>query len=207
MISLLQRFYDPVSGTITVDSSRLDSISPRLYRRHVAPVQQEPALFPGTIRENISHGMTDMNAAGDDKDIEEACRAAGAWDFICSLPEGLGTPCGSGGASQLSGGQRQRVAIARALVRRPAVVLLDEATSALDTASERVVQAALMGAAAAGDRITVAVAHRLSTVREASRIYVFHGGLIAESGTHGELIQKGGMYAMMCEAQRLDQDM
>jgi ATP-binding cassette subfamily B (MDR/TAP) protein 1 len=118
-----------------------------------------------------------------------------------SLPEGLNTPCGEGG-SQLSGGQRQRVAIARALVRKPKVILLDEATSALDTESERVVQKALMEAAA-GDRITVAVAHRLSTIRGANRIFVFYGGDVVEAGTHEELIGRGGMYAKMCEAQNL----
>ncbi|KAK1466488.1 ATP-binding cassette sub-family B member 5 [Colletotrichum cuscutae] len=205
MISLLERFYDPTSGAITIDNSApLTAISPRLYRNKLALVQQEPTLFPGSIRENIAAGI-DIGSEEqvDDAVIEEACRAANAWDFVSSLPEGLNTPCGQGG-NQLSGGQRQRIAIARALVRNPSVILLDEATSALDTESEKVVQKALMEAAATGDRITIAVAHRLSTVRDADRICVFYGGRIVESGTHDELIEQGGMYKKMCEAQSLD---
>lgn len=206
MIGLLERFYDPNSGTITIDgSASLDSINPRLYRSRLALVQQEPTLFPGSIRENISFGM-DVEATGkpaSEAQIEAACRAANAWDFVSSLPEGLNTPCGTSG-SQLSGGQRQRIAIARALVRNPKVVLLDEATSALDTQSERVVQEALMTAAKADNRITIAVAHRLSTVRDADRIFVFFDGRILEAGTHRELLDKGGMYQKMCDMQRLD---
>ena len=206
MIGLLERFYDPNSGTITIDgSASLDSINPRLYRSRLALVQQEPTLFPGSIRENISFGM-DVQVTGkpaSEAQIEAACRAANAWDFVSSLPEGLNTPCGTSG-SQLSGGQRQRIAIARALVRNPKVVLLDEATSALDTQSERVVQEALMTAAKADNRITIAVAHRLSTVRDADRIFVFFDGRILEAGTHAELLDKGGMYQKMCDMQRLD---
>ncbi|KAL7619853.1 hypothetical protein AAE478_010398 [Parahypoxylon ruwenzoriense] len=206
MVSLLERFYDPTSGVIKIDSSTpLTHMNPLLYRRQIALVQQEPTLFPGSIRENISQGMDiGSEETVPDCDIEAACRAANVWEFVSSLPEGLNTPCGMRG-SQLSGGQRQRIAIARALVRNPKILLLDEATSALDTESERIVQAALMQAASTGGRMTIAIAHRLSTVRDADRIFVFHGGRIAEAGTHEELIEQGGMYAKMCEAQRLDQ--
>jgi ATP-binding cassette subfamily B (MDR/TAP) protein 1 len=206
MISLLERFYDPVSGRIVIDGTHdLAELNPRLYRRAVSLVQQEPTLFPGTIRENVSMGI-DQDGIGestvDDATIESACRAANAWDFVSSLPEGLNTPCGTGGA-QLSGGQRQRIAIARALIRNPRVILLDEATSALDTESEKIVQAALMNAASTGNRITVAVAHRLSTVTNADRIFVFYSGRIVETGTHSELYAQGGLYSKMCEAQNL----
>ncbi|KAK4234337.1 ATP-binding cassette sub-family B member 5 [Achaetomium macrosporum] len=207
MISLLERFYDPTSGKIVIDGSApLTDINPRLYRSKISLVQQEPTLFPGSIRENVAAGIDDSDgnqAALNDDVIEAACRAANAWDFISSLPEGLNTPCGQGG-SQLSGGQRQRIAIARALVRNPSVILLDEATSALDTESEKVVQKALMEAAVSGDRITIAVAHRLSTIRDADRIFVFYNGHVVESGNHSELINQGGMYKKMCEAQSLD---
>ncbi|KAI9155465.1 ATP-binding cassette multidrug transport protein [Paramyrothecium foliicola] len=206
MISLLERFYDPTSGQIVIDGTdSLAEINPRLYRRAVSLVQQEPTLFPGSIRDNVSMGIDQDSceeSSVDDSAIEAACRAANAWDFVSSLPEGLNTLCGSGGA-QLSGGQRQRIAIARALIRNPRVILLDEATSALDTESERIVQAALMDAASTGNRITVAVAHRLSTITTADRIFVFYGGRIVERGTHAELLAQGGMYTKMCEAQNL----
>ncbi|OAA53263.1 ATP-binding cassette sub-family B member 5 [Cordyceps fumosorosea ARSEF 2679] len=209
IISLLERFYDPVRGSITIDQSAdLAALNPLRYRRAVSLVQQEPTLFPGSIRDNVAMGIDDDDGHGHghgseaDGAIEAACRAANVWDFVSSLPDGLGTPCGPGGA-QLSGGQRQRIAIARALVRDPRVLLLDEATSALDTESERVVQAALMEAARGGDRITIAVAHRLSTVTKADRIFVFSSGRIVEMGTHAELLAQGGQYAKMCEAQNL----
>ncbi|KAL4948435.1 P-loop containing nucleoside triphosphate hydrolase protein [Aspergillus filifer] len=206
VISLLERFYDPTSGSITIDSSAdLKSRNPLLYRNQVALVQQEPTLFLGTIRENISQGVPDLglNKSASNEQLEEACRAANAWDFISSLPDGLDTQCGTSG-SQLSGGQRQRITIARALIRNPSVILLDEATSALDTESEKLVQEALMEAAVSKDRITIAVAHRLSTVKDANCIFVFFDGRIIEMGSHGDLLGKGGMYARMCEAQRLD---
>jgi ATP-binding cassette subfamily B (MDR/TAP) protein 1 len=206
MISLLERYYDPTQGDIMIDSVPLKNMNPLLYRKHVSLVQQEPTLFPGSIMENISYGLEASPSASPSVStlkVEEACRAANVWDFICSLPDGLQTPCGTSG-SQLSGGQRQRIAIARALIRNPQVILLDEATSALDTESERIVQRALIEAATNGNKITVAVAHRLSTIREADCIFVFFGGKIVECGGHDELVEKGDIYAKMCEAQRLD---
>ncbi|KAG5936524.1 hypothetical protein E4U53_000210 [Claviceps sorghi] len=221
MIAMLERFYDPSSGTIRIDGDDLTELNPRLYRRIVSLVQQEPTLFPGTIRENIALGIdetptssgmgdktpssaaTTVDVSLSDKQIEAALRAANAWDFVSSLPEGLSTPAGAQG-TQLSGGQRQRIAIARSLVRNPSVLLLDEATSALDTESEKMVQNALAEAAKEGDRITIAVAHRLSTVKDADVICVFYMGKIVEKGTHAELISLGGMYKKMCEAQSLD---
>ncbi|KAJ4136049.1 hypothetical protein NW768_003657 [Fusarium equiseti] len=210
MVAMLERFYDPSSGTISIDNSTLPSLNPRLYRRIIGLVQQEPTLFQGTIRENIALGIDDPETEKNDpatsvpnERIEAALRAANAWDFVSSLPEGLDTQAGSNGA-QLSGGQRQRIAIARALIRNPKVLLLDEATSALDTESEKIVQNALAEAAKEGDRITIAVAHRLSTIKDADKICVFLGGKIAEAGTHQELLAQGGLYRKMCEAQALD---
>ncbi|GKT58550.1 LOW QUALITY PROTEIN: ABC transporter [Colletotrichum tofieldiae] len=204
MIAMLERFYDPTTGTIRIDGDALSELNPRLYRRVVALVQQEPTLFQGSIRENIALGIdADSIADVPDAQIETACRAANAWDFVSSLPEGLATPCGSSGM-QLSGGQRQRIAIARALIRNPKILLLDEATSALDTESEKIVQRALNDAARDGERITIAVAHRLSTIKDADMICVYYGGRIVERGTHSQLVAKGGMYKQMCEAQNLE---
>ncbi|CAG7939190.1 unnamed protein product [Penicillium nalgiovense] len=203
MISMLERFYDPIAGHIKIDSRNLDTLNPCLYRSQVALVQQEPTLYPVTIRENVSLGAPiEKSSMPSDDEIEAACRAANAWDFISSLPDGLATPCGANGM-QLSGGQRQRLAISRALLRNPKFLLLDEATSALDTQSERIVQNALNEAAAQEYRITVAVAHRLSTIRHADVICVFDGGKIVESGTHEELLRNGRLYPKMCEAQNL----
>ncbi|KAI1635486.1 ABC transporter [Biscogniauxia mediterranea] len=207
MIAMLERFYDPTSGTIIVDSDPLAALNPVAYRSKIALVQQEPTLYPRSIRDNVLLGLEDADeelpAAILDAKVESALRAANAWDFVMSLPEGMNTPCGTSG-SQLSGGQRQRIAIARALIRDPNVLLLDEATSALDSESERLVQKALAAAAASKARITVAVAHRLSTIKDASRIYVFQRGRIVEAGTHEELLALGNIYKKMCEAQSLD---
>ncbi|KIV84917.1 hypothetical protein PV11_00666 [Exophiala sideris] len=199
LIALLERFYDPVSGRICLGGKDISEMSPRLYRAHMSLVQQEPTLYQGSVRENVSLGL-DFEPSDDQ--IKEACRKANAQDFVVSLPEGFDTPCGSRGM-QFSGGQRQRIAIARALIRNPKLLLLDEATSALDTQSERLVQAALDEAAMS--RTTIAVAHRLSTIRNANVIFVFANGKIAEMGTHVELQRLKGRYYEMCLAQSLDQ--
>lgn len=198
IISLLQRFYDPTSGRICLASKNISTLSPRLYRQQMSLVLQQPILFKGSVRDNISLALEHPVS---DKDILEACRQANALSFIESLPEGLSTLCGSQGL-QFSGGQRQRIAIARALIRNPKILLLDEATSALDTQSERLVQATLDEAAAT--RTTIAVAHRLSTIRNADAIFVFADGRVMEAGTHQELLGRKGLYYAMCLTQSLD---
>lgn len=199
IVSLLERFYDPTSGRITLDEEDVSLMSPFLYRRYMSLVQQEPPLYLGSVRENIAIGLQHEPS---DEEINEACHQANAHEFLSSLPEGLNTPCGTRGL-KFSGGQRQRIAIARALVRKPRLLLLDEATSALDTQSERVVQKALDEAASS--RTTIAVAHRLSTIRHADVIFVIEDGRIAEMGTHAELQGMRGKYYAMCLAQSLDQ--
>lgn len=201
MIALLQRFYDPVTGRICADGTDLKMLNRRTYRRRVALVQQEPVLYQGSIRDNISLGLEDGEPT--EEQVTDACKQANVWDFVASLPEGLSTTCGSQGLS-LSGGQRQRIAIARALIRQPRLLLLDEATSALDTESEKIVKEALDKAAAG--RTTIAVAHRLSTIRDADTIVVFDKGRIAERGTHEELVAKKGMYYEMVLGQSLDRE-
>lgn len=201
MIALLQRFYDPTSGELRANGRDVKSLDRCRYRRDMALVQQEPVLYQGSIRENISLGIEKGNPS--EEKIIEACKSANVWDFVSSLPEGLDTACGNQGLS-LSGGQRQRIAIARALIRRPRLLLLDEATSALDTESEKVVKEALDRAAEG--RTTIAVAHRLSTIRDADVIAVFARGNIVELGTHDELVDKKGMYYEMVLGQSLDRE-
>jgi len=199
IISLLERFYDPTSGRITLNGDDISLMSPFAYRRYMSLVQQEPPLYLGSVRENIAIGL---EYEPSEEEVHEACRQANALDFVSSLPEGLSTPCGSKGL-QFSGGQRQRIAVARALIRKPRLLLLDEATSALDTQSERIVQKALDEVALS--RTTIAVAHRLSTIRHADVIFVMEDGKIAEIGTHEELQRLKGRYYAMCLAQSLDQ--
>jgi len=199
IISLLERFYDPTSGRITLNGDDISLMSPFAYRRYMSLVQQEPPLYLGSVRENIAIGL---EYEPSEEEVHEACRQANALDFVSSLPEGLSTPCGSKGL-QFSGGQRQRIAVARALIRKPRLLLLDEATSALDTQSERIVQKALDEVALG--RTTIAVAHRLSTIRHADVIFVMEDGKIAEIGTHEELQRLKGRYYAMCLAQSLDQ--
>lgn len=201
MIALLQRFYDPTSGTLRLDGRDAKDYDRSRYRRDIALVQQEPVLYQGSIRDNISLGIEYGEPTEDE--IISACQQANVWEFISSLPEGLNTTCGSQGLS-LSGGQRQRIAIARALIRTPRLLLLDEATSALDTESEKVVKEALDRAAAG--RTTIAVAHRLSTIRDADTIVVFGKGRIVERGTHEELIAQRGVYYEMVLGQSLDRE-
>jgi ATP-binding cassette subfamily B (MDR/TAP) protein 1 len=199
LVALLERFYDPTSGRITLGGDDIAALSPRAYRSYMSLVQQEPPLYQGSVRENVALGLDHEPA---DDDVREALRQANALELVASLPEGLDTPCGAKG-TQFSGGQKQRLAVARALIRKPRLLLLDEATSALDTTSEKMVQRALDEAASG--RTTVAVAHRLSTIKHASVIFVMAHGRIVEVGTHEELQALGGRYYAMCLAQSLDQ--
>ncbi|KKA28933.1 hypothetical protein TD95_004427 [Thielaviopsis punctulata] len=200
MISLLEQFYTPTAGKIEYNAQDITKANMRKYRSNIAIVQQEPILYQGSIRENICMGLDETPK---EDDIILACQQANIYEFISSLPDGLGTACGRQGFA-LSGGQRQRIAIARALIRKPNLLLLDEATSALDTESEKVVKEALD--AAAEGRTTVAVAHRLSTIKDADIIAVFSNGNIIEAGSHDELLQKRGMYFEMCVAQSMDRN-
>jgi ATP-binding cassette subfamily B (MDR/TAP) protein 1 len=168
-------------------------------------VQQEPVLYEGSVRENILMGLDgDIDDTSDER-LSEAARQANILEFVSSLPEGFNTPCGARGTA-FSGGQRQRIAIARALIRKPKLLVLDEATSALDTHSEQLVQEALEETRRESGCSVIAVAHRLSTIRNADVIFVLVGGKVVEVGTHEELQAKGGVYTDMCQAQSLGRE-
>lgn len=200
LIQLLQRFYEPESGTILVDDIDISLSSANLLRSKVGIVSQEPVLFNRTIAENIAYGDLTRSVTMDE--IIEAARNANIHSFIQSLPLGYETIAGQRGA-QLSGGQKQRLAIARALIRHPRILLLDEATSALDAESEKVVQDALERAGQG--RTCIIVAHRLSTIKDADEILVIDRGQIREQGKHGELIQLKGIYHQLWTLQGLSQ--
>ncbi|ODV91349.1 hypothetical protein CANCADRAFT_3057 [Tortispora caseinolytica NRRL Y-17796] len=201
-IALIESFYRPQSGEVRLDGIDISKMNVKSYRSHIALVQQEPTLYSGSIRENILYGTEEDPETVTEERLIEACRKANIYDFIMSLPEGFETLCGSKG-SLLSGGQKQRIAIARALIRDPKILLLDEATSALDSESEKVVQEAIDEAAKG--RTTIAVAHRLSTIKNADIIYVFKHGVIVESGTHDELLALDGQYAATVALQSLEE--
>ena len=194
LFQLLQRFYDPDAGRVTLDGVALPDADPAQVRARIAMVPQETVIFAASARDNLRYGRPDA----DDSAIWRAADAANAADFLRALPDGLDTFLGEGGA-RLSGGQRQRVAIARALLRNAPILLLDEATSALDAESERLVQQALERLMA--ERTTLVIAHRLATVRAAGRIVVMDGGRIVEEGTHAALTARGGLYARLASLQ------
>jgi subfamily B ATP-binding cassette protein MsbA len=185
--SLIPRFYDPDSGSITIDGLSIRDGSLASLRGQIAVVPQEPVLFGLSVRENIAYGRLD---AGNEA-IIAAAQAANAHDFIVALPNGYDTLVGERGV-KLSGGQRQRIAIARAILRDPRILILDEATSSLDNESERLVQQALERLMAG--RTTLVIAHRLSTIQHADQILVLDAGEIVESGTHAELLAVNGLY-------------
>lgn len=192
-LSLLPRFYAPLSGRITADGRDLRDYTLASLRAQIGIVAQDVYLFGGTLRENIAYGRLDATEA----QILAAAEAAQLSDMIARLPEGLDTLVGERGV-MLSGGQKQRVAIARVFLKNPPILILDEATSALDTQTEREIQAALERLSAG--RTTLVIAHRLATIRDADRIIVMEAGRVVESGTHHELSRAAGRYAALAGA-------
>ncbi|MCV6825180.1 MULTISPECIES: ABC transporter transmembrane domain-containing protein [Halocynthiibacter] len=197
VIQLLQRFYDPTSGTVQIDGYNLKDLQRTDFREAIALVPQDPIIFGTTARENIRFGRPDAT----DAEVEAAAKAAAAHEFLSALPDGYDSQVGERGV-MLSGGQKQRIAIARAILRDAPILLLDEATSALDAESERLVQAAVEDMAKG--RTTLIVAHRLATVKKADRILVFDGGEIVAEGTHDALVAQGGLYARLARLQFTD---
>ncbi len=194
IFALLMRFYDPASGSISLDGIDIRETDPETLRRRIAIVPQDVTIFAASIRDNIAFGRPGASNA----EVEAAARAAQAEEFITRLPEGYDTFVGERGVT-LSGGQRQRIAIARAILKDAPVLLLDEATSALDAESEVLVQRALDGLIR--QRTTLVIAHRLATVLKADRILVMDNGRIVEEGTHAALSRQGGLYAKLARLQ------
>ncbi|EXJ95664.1 hypothetical protein A1O1_00786 [Capronia coronata CBS 617.96] len=203
VISLLERFYDPLSGTITFNGQDIREIEISSYRRTLSLVAQEPKLFDGTIRENLVLGLEGHHGETTDEKILQACRDAEIHDFIISLPDGYGTALGINTQTSLSGGQKQRLCLARALLRDPRLLLLDEATSSLDSQSEKLVQGAIERLVGQRSMTVIAVAHRLATIQKADVIFVFgeseagRGSRILEHGSHHDLVRRRGTYWQM----------
>jgi subfamily B ATP-binding cassette protein MsbA len=197
LMSLLPRFYDPTGGAVLLDGVDIREYALHDLRAQMSLVTQEVVLFNDTIANNIRFGAADV----DDAALRRAAQAAHVMEFVEDLPQGLETIVGDRGML-LSGGQRQRIAIARALLRNSPILILDEATSALDTAAERHIQAALEQLVR--NRTTFVIAHRLSTIENADRIIVMHEGTLAETGTHAELLERGGRYAQLHQLQFAD---
>ncbi|KAK2796671.1 hypothetical protein FQN51_009112 [Onygenales sp. PD_10] len=199
VIGILEKFYDYQDGSVIIDGHELRSLDTSSYRQSVSLVSQEPNLYQGSVKDNITLGVDPTTVTDDD--IQQAAKDANIHDFIVSLPEGYNTDVGLRGLA-MSGGQKQRICIARALLRSPSLLLLDEATSSLDSESEKHVQEAIERTAKG--RTVVVVAHRLATVQNADTIFVFGEGGILEVGTHAALIKNRGAYYEMCQSQALD---
>ena len=195
LANLVPRFYHPTRGRVLLDGHDLATLTLASLRANIALVSQDVVLFNDTVAANIAYGMA---SGASEADVIAAADAAHAMEFIREMPQGLATLVGENGL-KLSGGQRQRIAIARALLKNAPVLALDEATSALDTESERHVQAALE--ALMRGRTTIVIAHRLSTVEKADRIVALDRGRIVETGTHRELLARGGIYAKLYSIQ------
>ncbi len=198
VIALLERFYDPTSGKVTIDGQDIKTVTLDSLRSQISLVPQDTFLFNGTIAQNIAYGMPDATL----EQITQAASAARADGFIREMPQGYNTVVGERGF-RLSGGQKQRLAIARAVLRKTPILVLDEATSAVDTETECEIQAAIEQLS--GSRTIIVIAHRLSTVMRADQILVLHNGKIAEQGTHDELLQQDGIYAKLCHVQQLQE--
>lgn len=194
VLNLAIGFYRPTSGRILLDGVPFDELDMRAYRRQIAVVPQNTVLFSGTIRQNITYGLTNVS----EEELERVIRMANLQDVIAAMPDGLDTMIGEHGG-KLSGGQRQRIAIARAMIRNPRIIFLDEATSALDNISEFVVQKAMRELIRG--RTTFIVAHRLSTIRDADRIVVMKNGRIQEVGSYEELMQRRGEFYQLKQLQ------
>lgn len=194
LTQLISRFYEPSSGRILLDGQDISTLTLESLRRNISPVLQDTFLFNGTIAENIGYAVPEASM----EEIEAAAKAANIHEDIMAMADGYSTRVGERGL-RLSGGQKQRVAIARAILRKSPIIILDEATASVDVETERQIQQAIAGIA--GKRTIIAIAHRLSTIRNANQILVIENGSIAESGTHDELVAKGGVYARMNEIQ------
>jgi ATP-binding cassette subfamily B protein len=194
VFQLIQRFYDPVAGTVSFDGVSVTEVDPAALRSRIALVPQDAVIFGTSVRENIRFGRPEAT----DADIDKAAAAAHASEFIRRLPDGYETQVGERGVT-LSGGQRQRIAIARAILREAPLLLLDEATSSLDAESETLVQQALGGLMR--NRTSIVIAHRLATVQNCDRILVIDHGRIVEEGTHGSLASSSGLYARLAKLQ------